>query len=225
MDDGAVIATAEGFVGDDEPVWNGGQVTDRYGKIKTYEKRPEYAKRAMAQTRAISRACRSAFAHVVVMMDAGLSTTPAEEVPEGGFDSAKNVTEPAAHGTAYKTPPATKPTSTPTAPAAPAEKPHNPPAEPRHETQPTQGVVGVFDKVFNKTGSSSRGEWNKWSVKVNGTYYSTFDRPIGESLDAMTGQTVEIRYTTDAKGYHTIAEVLATDAPPTPVEETDNIPF
>jgi hypothetical protein len=40
----------------------------------------------MAQTRAISRACRSAFAHVVVMMDAGLSTTPAEEVPLGGFD-------------------------------------------------------------------------------------------------------------------------------------------
>jgi hypothetical protein len=40
----------------------------------------------MAQTRAISRACRSAFAHVVVMMNAGLSTTPAEEVPMEGFD-------------------------------------------------------------------------------------------------------------------------------------------
>ena len=31
------------------------------------------------------RACRSAFAHVVVMMNAGLATTPAEEVPAGGF--------------------------------------------------------------------------------------------------------------------------------------------
>ena len=41
----------------------------------------------MAQTRAISRACRSAFAHVVVMMNAGLSTTPAEEVPLGGFQN------------------------------------------------------------------------------------------------------------------------------------------
>ena len=71
MDTGAVIATAEGFVGDDE---------------KTWANRAEYAKRAMAQTRAISRACRSAFAHVVVLMDAGLSTTPAEEVPEGGFN-------------------------------------------------------------------------------------------------------------------------------------------
>jgi hypothetical protein len=73
MDTGATIATAEGFVGDDESTW---------------AKRPVYAKRAMAQTRAISRACRSAFAHVVVMMNAGLSTTPAEEVPQEGFDDA-----------------------------------------------------------------------------------------------------------------------------------------
>jgi hypothetical protein len=71
VSDGTVIATAEGFVGDDETMWS---------------KRPEYARRAMCQTRAISRACRSAFAHVVVLMDAGLSTTPAEEVPAEGFD-------------------------------------------------------------------------------------------------------------------------------------------
>jgi hypothetical protein len=71
MDTGQVIAESEGFVGDDESMW---------------AKRPEYARRAMAQTRAISRACRAAFAHVVVMMNAGLSTTPAEEVPDDGFD-------------------------------------------------------------------------------------------------------------------------------------------
>jgi hypothetical protein len=71
MDTGQVIATAEGFLGDDEEVW---------------AKRPTYAKRAMCQTRAISRACRSAFAHVVVLIDRNLSTTPAEEVPFGGFD-------------------------------------------------------------------------------------------------------------------------------------------
>jgi hypothetical protein len=85
MDTGAVIAEAEGFVGEDEAVWFGGEVV-RFGKRKVHEKRPDYAIRAMAQTRSISRACRSAFAHVVVMMDAGLSTTPAEEVPLGGFD-------------------------------------------------------------------------------------------------------------------------------------------
>jgi hypothetical protein len=81
MDDGQLIATAEGFVGEDEPTWFGGS----NGRGRTLPKRPDYAIRAMAQTRAISRACRSAFAHVVVMIDAGLSTTPAEEVPEGGF--------------------------------------------------------------------------------------------------------------------------------------------
>lgn len=71
MSDGAEIARAEGFVGDDEGMW---------------AKRPVYARRAMAQTRAISRACRSAFAHVVVLIDGNLSTTPAEEVPDAGFD-------------------------------------------------------------------------------------------------------------------------------------------
>ena len=81
MSDGIVIAEAEGFVGEDEPTWYGGK--NKWGKEQP--KRADYAIRAMAQTRAISRACRSAFAHVVVMIDAGLSTTPAEEVPEGGF--------------------------------------------------------------------------------------------------------------------------------------------
>jgi hypothetical protein len=82
MSDGQLIATAEGFVGEDEPTWYGGQ-----SRNKTLPKRPDYAIRAMAQTRAISRACRSAFAHVVVMMNAGLATTPAEEVPQEGFDA------------------------------------------------------------------------------------------------------------------------------------------
>lgn len=82
MSDGVLIATAEGFVGEDEPTWFGGQ-----SRGKTLPKRADYAIRAMAQTRAISRACRSAFAHVVVIMNAGLATTPAEEVPFGGFDN------------------------------------------------------------------------------------------------------------------------------------------
>jgi hypothetical protein len=74
ISDGALLSQAEGFVGLDE--------------TKTWAQRPEYACRAMAQTRAISRACRAAFAHVVVLIDENLSTTPAEEVPEGGFEHA-----------------------------------------------------------------------------------------------------------------------------------------
>lgn len=68
IDTGAVIATAEGFVGNNEKEWSC---------------REEFACRAMAQTRAMSRAGRSAFAHVVVLMDAGLETTPSEEVKDG----------------------------------------------------------------------------------------------------------------------------------------------
>ncbi len=82
MSDGIEIARAEGFLGDDEGMW---------------ARRPVYARRAMAQTRAISRACRSAFAHVVVMMDAGLATTPAEEIPNEGFDNGAVVDVTATH--------------------------------------------------------------------------------------------------------------------------------
>lgn len=79
ISDGALIATAEGFVGEDEPTWYGGTVVS-YGKEKTLPKRHDYAIQAMAQTRAISRVCRSAFAFVVVLIDNKLSTTPAEEM-------------------------------------------------------------------------------------------------------------------------------------------------
>ncbi len=80
ISDGAIVSTAEGFVGNDESTW---------------ASRPEYARRGMVQTRAISRACRSALAFVVVMMNEGLSTTPAEEVPLGGFnDSSKPLPAP-----------------------------------------------------------------------------------------------------------------------------------
>ena len=85
MADGVVIAEAEGFVGEDEPTWFGGEVTTKWG-AKQLPKRSDYAIRAMAQTRAISRACRSAFAHVIVMMNAGLETTPAEEMMQQAFD-------------------------------------------------------------------------------------------------------------------------------------------
>ena len=65
LSDGEIVASAEGFVGTDEPMWTS---------------RPRYAKRAMAQTRATSRACRSALAWVVPLLDASLQTTPAEEM-------------------------------------------------------------------------------------------------------------------------------------------------
>lgn len=90
IENGILIAQAEGFVGEDEVSWFGGEkeLFDRTeGKVmkRTVPPRPIYAIRAMAQTRAISRVCRSAFAHVVVLIDEQLSTTPAEEIPSDGF--------------------------------------------------------------------------------------------------------------------------------------------
>jgi hypothetical protein len=73
LSDGALIAEAWGFVGDDERRW-----ADRH----------LFARKAMCQTRALSRVCRSAFSHVVVLMDAGLETTPAEEMLDRGDEEA-----------------------------------------------------------------------------------------------------------------------------------------
>lgn len=83
-----VLSEAEGFVGIDEVDWYGshGEAVKRWSKIYHKEievvvkKRPDYAIRSMAQTRGISKACRNAFSHVIVLMNAGLSTTPAEEI-------------------------------------------------------------------------------------------------------------------------------------------------
>lgn len=87
ISDGALLAQAEGFVGEDESTWFGGEKWSRASnRMEQVPKRADYAIRAMVQTRAISRVCRAAFSHVVVMIDGNLSTTPAEEVPEHGFD-------------------------------------------------------------------------------------------------------------------------------------------
>lgn len=87
ISDGAILATAEGFVGMDEPDWYGGTVT-RWNKWASpprememkLEKRSDHAIRAMAQTRGISRVLRAGFSHVVVLIDHKLSTVPAEEI-------------------------------------------------------------------------------------------------------------------------------------------------
>jgi hypothetical protein len=79
LSDGALIAEAWGFVGDDERMWAG---------------RHLFARKAMCQTRALSRVCRSAFSHVVVLMDAGLETTPAEEMLDRGDEEAPESNKP-----------------------------------------------------------------------------------------------------------------------------------
>lgn len=171
IDNGMVIATAEGFLGDDEPVW---------------AKRPEYAKRAMCQTRAISRACRSAFAHVVVMMRAGLETTPAEEVPAHGFDHAKPVeVEPVERkAAAPKT-------------AVPA--------------QADDSLTGIVARIAKKP--TAKGG-TRYGFQINGTWVNTFDDEFAKVAEASKENGTEVSVTYKETKYgKDIVEMTAADAP------------
>jgi len=128
MDTGAVLGQAEGFVGDDEKTWGN---------------RAMYAKRAMAQTRAMSRAARSLFAHVVVLISNDLSTTPAEEMEEES--SAPIAAKPSA---------AVKPrTVVPDkVEPAPAPTPTQEPAQPPAKASPHLTITTAFANAVNVVG-------------------------------------------------------------------------
>ena len=167
--DGAVIASAEGYVGMDEPTWSG---------------RPAYARRAMAQTRAMSRVCRTAFAHIVVMIDANLSTTPAEEVPAEGFiDDHPNG------------PAATIAMPKPAAPK-PAPKPAPRPAPPQ-QTPPSPGApAGDWRSVmvhFGNDKGKTLGELGARSLEY--WMYVWQPRPYNGSI---SGADVRLRAAADA---------------------------
>ena len=186
MDNGQVIATAEGFLGDDEPMW---------------AKRPEYARRAMCQTRSISRACRSAFAHVVVLMDAGLETVPAEEVPQEGFAEHRNgnghaprlIDEPAVEIIQPRIV-SRELVSGKTTYAEPAPK-KKPVAAPNDGSEMTEAT---FLGVEEKHGTGKKGDWTVWkaTLEINGRklYPSTFEADLGAVLrDCEEGDTVMVR--------------------------------
>jgi hypothetical protein len=186
MDTGATIATAEGFLGEDEPVW---------------AKRPEYAKRAMAQTRAISRACRSAFAHVVVLIGGGLETTPAEEVPAEGFHDSPKPAAPVRYAATSK--PAPRATDEdvidvePVPVKAPAPARKKQPAAAAQEGADWEDAVLI--EMSTKSGQGAKGPWTMWKATLemdNGKkiYPSTFNENIGEVLEeCRQGETILVQ--------------------------------
>ena len=194
MSDGALLATAEGFVGKDEPVWAGGEGVDKYGKPKAYPKRPEYACRAMAQTRACSRAARSAFAHVVVMMDAGLETTPAEEMQGIPGHDAEEATPAKPSGPA-KAPPAAQnvAAATPNAgkrPPAPPLKNVTPPAQDDLSLSIIECPIGL-KKSAAKAGAKYNFLWQYNSPQA-GYLLKTFEDVFGAQLEAANKANAEI---------------------------------
>ena len=238
MDTGAVICEAEGFVGDDERTWS---------------KRDEYAKRAMAQTRAISRACRSAFAFVVTMMDAGLETTPAEEVPQDGFA--------ALHPVSYEAPhPTTNAFAASRAQSKPAPRmadedvidvePVRVKREVLRETAPIrkkQPVAAMEDGADWQTARFIKGNrqdktskagkpFTKWGafLEIDGAekavWANTINRDLGETIDALEqGETVLVQ--TKATDFGLDVVGIRTADVPTKHEEKatelaeDDIPF
>jgi hypothetical protein len=219
MDTGSVIATAEGFLGTDEPVW---------------AKRPEYAKRAMAQTRAISRACRSAFAHVVVLIGGGLETTPAEEVPAEGFSDSPR--------------PAPAPRQVPrlaeeiidvvaqrVEPKAPIRKKQPAAAmEDGADWTTARFIKGNRQDKTSKAGKS----YTQWGVfvEIDGAekaeWLNTIDRDLGETVDALeAGENVLLQVKTDDYG-RKLGAIRTADVPtkheqaaPAVEMAEDDIPF
>jgi hypothetical protein len=207
MDTGSVIATAEGFLGTDEPVW---------------AKRPEYAKRAMAQTRAISRACRSAFAHVVVLIGGGLETTPAEEVPAEGFGDGPRVITHTPHTYKKAAFPAQRATDEDVidvvaervAPAAPIRKKQPAAATPQAADYETVTLL----KVARKEGTSAKGRpWTRWGIMVtrNGSevWLNTFSEEFGAIIDeANQGDTFHVELKEGERGID-IVDLRVQDVP------------
>jgi len=199
MDTGIVICEAEGFVGDDERTWS---------------KRDEYAKRAMAQTRAISRACRSAFAFVVTMMDAGLETTPAEEVPAEGFSDGPRVITHTPCTYKQATKPAPRMVDGDVIDVVPERirniaedvvKLNTPDAKLR-KRQPVAAMDegadwedAVLIEKSTKSGEGNKGPWTVWKATLemdNGKrlYPSTFDQNIGAVLEECSnGETILVQ--------------------------------
>jgi hypothetical protein len=198
MDTGVVICEAEGFVGDDERTW---------------AKRDEFAKRAMAQTRAISRACRSAFAFIVTYMDAGLETTPAEEVPAEGFSDSPR---PA---------PANRPAPRLTDDVIDVVAERVEPKAPIRKKQPVAATPQAADyetvtllKVARKEGTSAKGRpWTRWGIMVtrNGSevWLNTFSDEFGAIIDeANQGDTFHVELKEGERGID-IVDLRVQDVP------------
>lgn len=189
MDTGAIICEAEGFVGDDERTW---------------AKRDEYAKRAMAQTRAISRACRSAFAFVVTMMDAGLETTPAEEVPAEGFSDGPRVITHTPSTYAQPTTPTPRATDEDVIDVTPVlvERPKSPIRKKQPVAAMPEGAdwePATLIEKSTKSGQGAKGPWTVWKATLemdNGKklYPSTFDENLGVVLEECSeGETILVQ--------------------------------
>jgi hypothetical protein len=122
--------------------------------------------------------------------------------------------------------PTARPTPSPTPGAAPsATAPATPapatPAAPAAPAAPSSGpmiVRGVaVERSRKESPPTAARPWVKVSIKVGKDWYATFDHKLHERLMALAQNSqVELAYTTDAKGYRTIVELLSAAPPEAP---------
>jgi hypothetical protein len=160
--DGAIISTAYGFVGDDEPIW---------------AKRSRHANEAMAQTRAMSRVCANKFRFIPVLMKIeDLATTPYEEMPDvDDHPSTSRNPEPPA---ARRRPPAPK-SEEPEPPASTQERPNR-----DADSSMLQGIVTQCRK------STFEGRDYYWAQIADKAVF-TSEEQLGQRLFEAVDQIVE----------------------------------
>jgi len=91
----------------------------------------------------------------------------------------------------------------------PAAKPQDAPPAGNHDTAAHDIATGEVEQVSEKTGEKNGKAWTRYGIKVGGTFYNTFDTKLAEAAryakDA--GETVQVAYTTNAKGFHDAVDV------------------
>jgi hypothetical protein len=197
MDTGAVVATAEGFVGDDEPKWANG---------------PEYARRGMVQTRAVSRVCKQAFAHIIVMMNAGLETTPLEEVPENGFASDARSVEARQEQREARD-------------RANAAKPMSELRRVMNEPQAAgdwRNAICTYGKKDGPLRGKQLGELTDKNLEFLGSMFLTRDRDAIDAKDLPLYDALAARKSQAAEA---APQVVAVDSNGDPIMDNDEIPF
>jgi hypothetical protein len=92
----------------------------------------------------------------------------------------------------------------------PVEMPRAKPATAQTPASGLQVATGTVEEIAEKTGRKKDGStWTRWGIKVAGQFFGTFDAAVAQDAARAkeAGEFVTIEYTTDAKGFHTIANM------------------
>lgn len=176
---GAVVSEADGYCSSDENNWRG---------------KPFYARASMAQTRAIGKAMRLRHAWVMVM--AGFSPTPAEEMD--GIHEEKAAPAPAPVKKTYQLKPAQQKAEGDDAEKVPASVTDAAaPSEPLVVADKSDGLEAVMLKAFSKPKTDKKGNEYRGILFVHSDnaekWWNCYHKETIESLGTLKGQVVQAR--------------------------------